>query len=291
MFLVLTMWPPRAGAQAGDVVLPDAAEAELSSLAARASVKLKTPWVPSPVVAVFDFTTRSSDRGSILGRILADRFSEMLKQQGNGIQLLNRETVQGYLKRFETDPEDMRIGLVYFEFAKDVDATDAIRAELSEGTDHILTISLERTGFSAPFRDQAQLPMSPEMEQAFETPRPSNHRSPETIPAETDAIVLGSGSVEGVEPPHCIRCPNPNFSERARKTHFVAGRVVLSGLVTLDGKVDSIYVLQGMPLGLTEAAVAAVQNWKLTPAIKQGSPVRARVDIEIEFKTTPPNAP
>jgi len=45
-----------------------------------------------------------------------------------------------------------------------------------------------------------------------------------------------------------------------------------------------VYVVKGLPFGLTERAVKRIEDWKLKPALKDGQAVAVRVDIEFTFR-------
>jgi TonB family protein len=62
------------------------------------------------------------------------------------------------------------------------------------------------------------------------------------------------------------------------------GTIIMSALVTADGQVTSVYVMRGVPFGLTEEAVATVKGWKLKPAMKDGQAVPARVEFTTTFR-------
>jgi periplasmic protein TonB len=90
--------------------------------------------------------------------------------------------------------------------------------------------------------------------------------------------------VNGVGQPACIYCPNPDYSDEARKAKY-QGSVLLDVIVTEDGRVLDPHVLKGPGLGLEEKAIAAVRNWKMRPATgPNGRPVRCRVNIEVVFR-------
>lgn len=89
--------------------------------------------------------------------------------------------------------------------------------------------------------------------------------------------------VNGVGSPQCIYCPQPEYSDEARKAKY-QGTVLLDVIVTSDGRVVNPVVLKGPGLGLEEKALAQVKNWKMRPAIgPNGRPVNARVQIEVTF--------
>jgi periplasmic protein TonB len=90
--------------------------------------------------------------------------------------------------------------------------------------------------------------------------------------------------INGVGSPVCIYCPQPEYSDEARKAKY-QGTVTLDVTVTIDGRVINPIVVKGPGLGLEEKAMAQVKNWKLRPAIgPNGKPVNARVIIEVSFR-------
>jgi TonB family protein len=60
--------------------------------------------------------------------------------------------------------------------------------------------------------------------------------------------------------------------------------VLLSIVVTTEGKATSIYASKGAPFVLTTKAIKAVQDWRFEPALKDGKPVPARVQVETTFR-------
>jgi protein TonB len=89
--------------------------------------------------------------------------------------------------------------------------------------------------------------------------------------------------INGVGSPVCIYCPQPEYSDEARKAKY-QGTVLLDVTVTADGRVLNPLVLKGPGLGLEEKAIAQVKNWKMRPAIgPSGKPVNCRVQIEVTF--------
>ncbi|MGH9804574.1 MAG: energy transducer TonB, partial [Candidatus Acidiferrales bacterium] len=68
-----------------------------------------------------------------------------------------------------------------------------------------------------------------------------------------------------VSAPTCIYCPDPEYSEEARKARH-QGVVVLWAVVDENGRAQQIRVQKSLGLGLDEAAVRAVQNWRFRPA-------------------------
>jgi protein TonB len=87
----------------------------------------------------------------------------------------------------------------------------------------------------------------------------------------------------GVGYPSCAYCPDPKYSEEARKAKY-QGTVVLQAVITPDGRAIEIQVVKGPGLGLEEKAVEAVKQWRFKPALgPSGKPVAVVVPIEVTF--------
>jgi periplasmic protein TonB len=88
----------------------------------------------------------------------------------------------------------------------------------------------------------------------------------------------------GVGYPSCVYCPDPKYSEEARKAKY-QGTVVLQAVITPDGRATEIQVVKGPGLGLEEKAVEAVKQWRFKPANGPGGkPVPVVVPIEVTFR-------
>lgn len=88
----------------------------------------------------------------------------------------------------------------------------------------------------------------------------------------------------GVGYPSCLYCPEPQYSEDARKAKF-QGIVVLQVIIQPDGHATNIQVVKGAGLGLDEKAIEAVRMWRFKPAIgPNGTPVATITPIEVNFR-------
>ena len=88
----------------------------------------------------------------------------------------------------------------------------------------------------------------------------------------------------GVGYPSCLYCPEPQYSEDARKAKF-QGIVVLQVIIQPDGHATNIQVVKGAGLGLDEKAIEAVRTWRFKPAIgPNGTPVATITPIEVNFR-------
>jgi TonB family protein len=87
---------------------------------------------------------------------------------------------------------------------------------------------------------------------------------------------------DGVSNPTCQHCPFPGYSRKARKKKY-QGVVVLSIVVTSEGRVTEIKIIKDPGEGLAEKAAEAVRKWRFKPAMKDGTAVTARVEVEVSF--------
>jgi TonB family protein len=87
----------------------------------------------------------------------------------------------------------------------------------------------------------------------------------------------------GITPPRVVREVKADYTEEARR-RGLTGEVVMEIVVRRDGSVGDVHLLQGLALGLDERAMAAVRQWRFTPALRQGTPVDVIVEVGVEFK-------
>ena len=87
----------------------------------------------------------------------------------------------------------------------------------------------------------------------------------------------------GVMPPRLLREVKADYSEDARRAND-EGEVVLENDVRRDGSVSDVKLLNGLPRGLNERAIAAVRQWRFAPATRLGQAVDVIVEVAVEFK-------
>jgi periplasmic protein TonB len=111
----------------------------------------------------------------------------------------------------------------------------------------------------------------------------------------TGGSSMGDGSSNGagdsdspyvnvVSPVTCLYCPEPLYSEEARKAKL-QGKMLLRVLVGTDGKAQRIQILQGLGMGLDERAEETIRTWRFSPGRDAAKrPVAAWVTIETRFQ-------
>lgn len=88
---------------------------------------------------------------------------------------------------------------------------------------------------------------------------------------------------EVVDRPEVIHKVEAEYTVEARQER-IQGVVILRLQIDEAGNVTGAEVLKGLPLGLSEAAVAAASQWRFDPATRNGAPVPAQRNVVIEFR-------
>jgi TonB family protein len=272
-----------AAAQESASRLAPNAQAQMDSLATRVAGQIRQSKIDpeNTKVFVFDFPSGVDKEFSQLGRLLADRFSTALLNQADGFVVLDRQLLTAYLKDNWIDQKEIQSNGIALAVARSMGATGVVRGDLEQDPDHQLLLTLSLEGFGPPWSASSLLTLTAEFEALLKEPLPTFMRA-SPIPAEPGVRMPG---LDGVGVPQCIYCPPPLYDDAARAAKY-QGTIVLSVIVTPDGRSDSILVLKGAPFLLNKQAIEAVQKWKFKPAEKDGQPVRVRVPIEITFRVT-----
>ena len=155
-------------------------------------------------------------------------------------------------------------------------------------------------------------PPPPEVEQQIPKPRSKKVPIPDPTPNELEPIRIEepeiyvpkvddlnwdievpapppppvTGPIEmtrGVAKPEKIVHVDPRYTEIARKAR-IQGRVTLRATIDEQGDITDVEVLRGLQMGLTEAAVAAVRQWKFEPATLNGRPVAVYFNLTVTFE-------
>lgn len=75
----------------------------------------------------------------------------------------------------------------------------------------------------------------------------------------------------------------PRYSELARRSG-TQGTVILEAIIDKKGRVSNVRILKGLPMGLGEEAMAAVQDWIFEPARLDGQPVSVYYTLTVNFQ-------
>jgi TonB family protein len=103
-------------------------------------------------------------------------------------------------------------------------------------------------------------------------------------PITTD-LASGNGVVNstGTGAPALLFKFEPEYSDEARIAKW-QGTVVLGVNIDASGQVTDIKVTRSLGLGLDEKAIEAVKKWKFKPGTKDGQPVPAQAQVDVNFR-------
>jgi TonB family protein len=91
-------------------------------------------------------------------------------------------------------------------------------------------------------------------------------------------------NVDGVTTPRVIKEVKANYTGAAMRAR-IQGIAVLECVVEPDGRVGPVRIARSLDAvhGLDEEAIRTLRQWRFTPAMKDGVPVRVAVMVEISF--------
>lgn len=114
------------------------------------------------------------------------------------------------------------------------------------------------------------------LEPAFESHFPA-------VEAESDHVYYFPG-LDGISQPKCIYCPNPDYTDEARRNR-IEGHIVLSASLDEKGRITSARMVTNPNDSLTRQAVDILRRWRMEPSHDlEGKPVPVRVAVEIVFR-------
>jgi TonB family protein len=101
---------------------------------------------------------------------------------------------------------------------------------------------------------------------------------------DDEGEATGGRYAPGAYPVKCLYCPDPEYSDEARKAKM-QGIVTLEVLVRPDGRVGRVRIVKGLGLGLDERAMDAVRGWRFEPARDAArKPIAQWVTVETTYR-------
>jgi TonB family protein len=85
---------------------------------------------------------------------------------------------------------------------------------------------------------------------------------------------------DDITPPRVTHMVNPAYSAHGVR---VKGSVMLGLVVTAEGMPKDVHVVRGIAPEVDRSAVEALQQWRFSPAKKDGKPVAVRITLELQF--------
>jgi TonB family protein len=102
------------------------------------------------------------------------------------------------------------------------------------------------------------------------------------VAARAQGVVNGKDA--GVIPPKLISEVKPRYTPEAMQAK-IQGSVMMDAVIRTDGTPEDIQITKSLDIeyGLDKQAVAALNQWRFEPGLKDGKPVPVRVTVEMLF--------
>ncbi|HMF00984.1 MAG TPA: M56 family metallopeptidase [Terriglobia bacterium] len=139
----------------------------------------------------------------------------------------------------------------------------------------LLTITVAAIGIAA------AVPLPPVFVSAVKFTPPA--ATPESTAQRTR---IGNGNAipnSALIPPQVLEPSKPDYTQEGVEAN-IEGTVTLEGHVDIKGEVSRLRVIKGLGYGLDQKAIDAVLGWKFRPALRNGAPVEAITQIEVDFR-------
>jgi TonB family protein len=144
----------------------------------------------------------------------------------------------------------------------------------------LLTISLAAIGVTAAVPPPPVFIGATKFVPAAAAPKPA--AKPPAVRQRTRIGNAGTIPNNAVIPPKVLESKPPTYTPEAVRNR-IEGIVTLESAVNAEGKVAILRVVKGLGFGLDEKARRAVLEWKFSPATRNGVPVEAITQIDVEF--------
>jgi TonB family protein len=271
----LFAYVPAAVAQSDTIAAPLPKPAPLATAAGETADALSKNAVHD--VAVLDFVNVDSPQWNRVGQQLAAEFRSQLAALPDAPKQKDRSAIVERMLATQLSQYDLTFPGAAALVVRDSEFDSWIIAQLTPRGDFI---DVKFSVFEVTNRSwrpseiaklSAQVSFTPELKAMLD-------------PAPPDPLAAYPlAGTNGVGTPACVTCHQPDYTDAAVKAH-IEGRVYLEIVVETSGDVGKIVVKRGAPLGLTEKAIASIQQWKLKPALdKAGQPVAVRQTAEVRF--------
>jgi TonB family protein len=248
-----------------------AQEPDLSGLANGLAERIESSKVKSVVVT--DFLTPLGTESST-GKYLAAKFAELWALHDQKFKVVEREKLEVALNGRKKTAQELGDPKTLKDLSKDLGA-EAIMTGTVEVLEDRLTLYVSARKLSNGMlvtSGQQSFPRSGVLESLNQATPPQS------------LAALPRAGVNGVAPPACDFCPQPEFTKEARVAKIPQASVLLDVAVTPQGTSAGIKILKDPGYGFAEKAIEAVRRWRFRPAVdKDKIPIAARVQIEVSF--------
>ena len=235
--------------------------------------------------------TSSGEGGQVTPAAIMEMFSSVASQESRDLSELNGVDQHVTLRLHEvpltTVYEDLgrRAGFTVY-FGTSADSLGTISVAVSDTTVHeVLELLAEDANIEYRVIDSETLAIRLRQEGPVEPvhldiqERPAKKKVIKRTPASPAPVRVGGD----IQEPEKIHHVTPAYTDEARRARQ-EGFVILEAVIDKEGNVGDVDVLRGLGMGLDEAAVEAVKQWKYTPTLYDGEPVEVVVTISVKFQ-------
>ncbi|HYL85188.1 MAG TPA: energy transducer TonB [Candidatus Angelobacter sp.] len=208
------------------------------------------------------------------GCFFASTFSTNLAKDAHNFEVVNRIQAQKQLDELHISPQDLQQPefLSKAALALGADAVLVGTATISP-TDAKLFLSLREATSG---KEVHSVDYHEKLDTAFESSFPATQGD--------EGRVYYFPGLDGVSQPKCVYCPDPEFSDEARRNQ-IEGSVLLSVTVEEKGAIRDVRVVQDLGHGLAQRSIDAMKKWRMEPSRDpEGKPIAVRAAIEITFR-------
>jgi TonB family protein len=90
----------------------------------------------------------------------------------------------------------------------------------------------------------------------------------------------------GLDGPRVVKQPPPVYPREVLREKLPAVWVRMEAVVTVEGKIGEIRVIQSSDSRFDQPAIDAALRWQMTPATREGKPTPCVVVVEMEFRAS-----
>jgi len=224
-------------------------------------------------VYVADFLDSAGARTE-KGCFFSSTFSTNLSKEPHNFAVVNRIQAQKQLNNLHISPQDLQ------------QPETLSKAAVALGADAVLAgtvdISSKDTKLSLSLRDAAS-------GKEIHSMRYHEHVEADFLSyfpglQDSEAHTYFFPRLDGVSAPKCTYCPDPEYTDEARRNKF-QGSVVMSVVIDEKGVIREVRLVQDPGNGLAQRSIEALKKWRMEPSRDpEGNPVTVRVGIETLFR-------
>jgi TonB family protein len=291
LFLALLTLPAKPGTRADEQPDFDALASHVA-----AAIRDSTKGLSQGAAVLILNFEEERGRASELAPELASEFHAALREHSQGFVVLDAADLNGAISNHHLPETTLSSTPAMICYAPDLGATVYIEGRLERGPDEVQVevTAIQVSPRKSIFGDKAKYQMTASMLRLAAKPAPP---PPPIFTKEEKVWINPDQSLPNTKAPsqltkaalpnslpECEYCPQPLFSDAAIFAKFT-GTVTLRVQIRVDGIPAKISIVEGLPCGLTDNAVAEVKHWRFKPATgPNGEPVAVEQTVEVTFQ-------